>query len=61
MGQISNHSQLSGFDDAGAHGLTFILGQVKERNNNFRILASGQGGDEIYSNKNYFSKSKKIS
>ena len=52
MGQdiINQNSQISGFDDPGAHGLTFILGQVKERNNNFRILASGQGGDEIYSN-----------
>ena len=46
----NQNNQISGFDDPGAHGLTFILGQVKERNNNFRILASGQGGDEIYSN-----------
>tara|TARA_A100001011_G_C14315485_1_gene847772 strand:+ start:1969 stop:3306 length:1338 start_codon:yes stop_codon:yes gene_type:complete len=38
-----------GVDDPGAHGLTHILSQVKRDNINIRILASGQGGDEIMS------------
>ena len=31
-------------------GLSFILGKAKKINSNIKIVASGQGGDEIYSN-----------
>lgn len=36
-----------GFQDAGALGLTYLLAHVKKENPNIRILASGQGADEI--------------
>lgn len=47
---INLKSDISGFDDPGAHGLTHLLSVMKEENKNIKILASGQGGDEIYSN-----------
>lgn len=39
-----------GINDKGAHGLTYLLNFVKSINPNIRILASGQGGDEITTN-----------
>lgn len=39
-----------GFDDRGSHGLVYLLSYVKNINENIKILASGQGGDEITSN-----------
>jgi asparagine synthetase B (glutamine-hydrolysing) len=36
-----------GIDDPGAHGLMSILRHVKQLNPKIRILASGQGGDEV--------------
>ena len=40
----------NGYDDPGAHGLTHILNFIKTINPRTRILASGQGGDEITTN-----------
>lgn len=39
-----------GFKDRGAHGLVFLLNFIHTKNEKIKILASGQGGDEIYSN-----------
>ncbi len=44
-----NHNHL-GVNDPGAQGLMYILDNVKKTNPNIRILASGQGGDEIMTN-----------
>ena len=41
---------IDGTDDPGSIGLSFILGKTKKINSNIKIVASGQGGDEIYSN-----------
>ncbi len=41
---------IDGKDDPGSIGLSFILGKAKQINPNIKIVASGQGGDEIYSN-----------
>ena len=41
---------IDGRQDSGAIGLTYILEKSKKSNNNIKIVASGQGGDEIYSN-----------
>ncbi len=46
---FNNHSQF-GIDDSGAQGLTFLLKKVKKKNQKIKILASGQGGDEIMGN-----------
>jgi asparagine synthetase B (glutamine-hydrolysing) len=40
----------NGIDDPGAHGLAFLLDQVKREDSEIKILASGQGADEIMSN-----------
>tara|TARA_A100001011_G_C14322541_1_gene851635 strand:- start:20882 stop:22201 length:1320 start_codon:yes stop_codon:yes gene_type:complete len=45
-----NLLDINGFDDPGAIGLTHVLKSVQKSNNNIKIVASGQGGDEIYSN-----------
>lgn len=39
-----------GFDDPGAVALTFLLNDSKKKFPNIKVVASGQGGDEIYSN-----------
>lgn len=39
-----------GFNDRASYGLVHILNFVKKRNPKIKILASGQGGDEITSN-----------
>ena len=39
-----------GFDDPGAIALTHLLKTTKENYPDMKIVASGQGGDEIYSN-----------
>jgi len=39
-----------GFNDRGSHGLVYLLDYVKTRNEDIKILSSGQGGDEITSN-----------
>lgn len=39
-----------GTEDVGAQGLCFLLNSVKNKNSRIRILASGQGGDEIMGN-----------
>ena len=39
-----------GIEDSGAQGLAFLLNHVKRANKNIKILASGQGGDEICTN-----------
>lgn len=39
-----------GFDDPGAMALTFLLNDSKKKFPNIKVVASGQGGDEIYSN-----------
>ena len=48
-GQNFDSLNIDGFEDNGAQGLCFLLNQVKSRNNSVKIIASGQGGDEIYS------------
>lgn len=52
-----NHSEVisKGIDDNGAHGLTFLLRESLDKNDKIRILASGQGGDEIYGNLQFYS------
>ena len=52
-----NHSEIvsKGIDDKGAHGLTFLLRESLDKNDKIRILASGQGGDEIYGNLQFYS------
>lgn len=39
-----------GIDDPGAHGLAYLLNEAKSDNQHIKILASGQGADEIMSN-----------
>jgi asparagine synthetase B (glutamine-hydrolysing) len=48
-GQDLDFNKMShdGFQDPGALGLTYLLAQVKKENPNIRILASGQGADEV--------------
>lgn len=41
---------IDGRQDSGAVGLTYILEKSKKGNKNIKVVASGQGGDEIYSN-----------
>lgn len=41
---------VDGFNDRGSKGLMYLLDKVKSNNKNIKILASGQGGDEVYSN-----------
>ncbi len=41
---------LFGEDDPGANGLAYILQFIKNKDKNIKILASGQGGDEITTN-----------
>lgn len=43
-----NHS--NGFDDPGALGLYNLLFELKQNNSDLKVLASGQGSDEIMSN-----------
>jgi len=45
-----NSENINGFKDPGAYGLVHLLNLVKSKNENIRILASGQGGDEIMTN-----------
>lgn len=48
--QDTNFLTHDGFKDRGSHGLVYLLNFVKSKNHNIKILASGQGGDEITSN-----------
>lgn len=41
---------IDGKDDPGAIGLTYVLDRAEKINSKIKIVASGQGGDEIYSN-----------
>ena len=41
---------INGIEDPGAIGLSYILNKAKKMSNKIKIVASGQGGDEIYSN-----------
>tara|TARA_B100000575_G_scaffold278955_1_gene266825 strand:+ start:1543 stop:2886 length:1344 start_codon:yes stop_codon:yes gene_type:complete len=43
-------SVFDGINDPGAHGLAFLLNEVKNDNRKIKILASGHGADEIMSN-----------
>lgn len=49
-GDNSEKQNINGFDDPGAKGLYALLRDVKRDNPNIRILASGQGADEIITN-----------
>ena len=48
-GSDINKLNIKGIDDPGAYGLSHVLKSVQKINKNIRIVASGQGGDEIYS------------
>jgi len=48
--QESESLTQDGFSDRGSHGLVYLLDYVKSKNENIKILSSGQGGDEITSN-----------
>ena len=50
-GSNINSLNIKGIDDPGAYGLTHVLKSVQKINKNIRIVASGQGGDEIYTRK----------
>ena len=50
---IDNLSQV-GSDDPGAIGLAYVLDKAKKHDSNIKIVASGQGGDEIYSNRQQY-------
>lgn len=53
-GDTLDNLEIDGKREKGAIGLTFILEKAKKLNKNIKIVASGQGGDEIYScNQNY--------
>jgi hypothetical protein len=43
-------NQSNGFDDPGALGLYNLLFELKQNNSDLKVLASGQGSDEIMSN-----------
>ena len=49
-GDVVENLNIYAKDDPGAIGLAYILNKVKKINKNIKIVASGQGGDEIYSN-----------
>jgi asparagine synthetase B (glutamine-hydrolysing) len=49
-GSSYNKKSIDGFNDPGALGLYHLLKTVKNENPNIRIMASGQGSDEIMSN-----------
>ena len=46
----NQHHVFQGIDDPGAHGLAYLLNEAKSENPEIKILASGQGADEIMSN-----------
>ena len=48
-GNDIDNLSINGMDDPGAIGLSYILKKAKKHNSNIKIVASGQGGDEIYS------------
>lgn len=48
--QEEGKENFDGFKDRGSHGLVYLLNFVKTKNEKIKILSSGQGGDEIYSN-----------
>lgn len=54
-GQNYNGKEHFGFDDPGAKGLIYILSEIKKLHPNTKILASGQGSDEIMSNNQNYS------
>lgn len=54
-GKDYNSKEMFGFDDPGSKGLSFILSEIKKRHPNVKILASGQGSDEIMSNNQNYS------
>jgi asparagine synthetase B (glutamine-hydrolysing) len=45
-----DHLTQDGFSDPGGKGLTHLLHEIKKKHPRVRILASGQGGDEITTN-----------
>ena len=49
-GDVVENLHIYGKDDPGAIGLAYILSKAKKISKNIKIVASGQGGDEIYSN-----------
>lgn len=48
-GKDINNLKIDGRNDPASIGLAYILKKVQEKNSNIKIIASGQGGDEIYS------------
>ena len=49
-GETIENLNIDGKKEKGSMGLTYILEKAKKINKNIKIVASGQGGDEIYSN-----------
>ena len=49
-GDTIENLTINGKKDPGSIGLTYILNKTKKIDKNIKIVASGQGGDEIYSN-----------
>lgn len=49
-GDTIENLYIDGKKDPGSIGLSYILDKSKKINKNIKIVASGQGGDEIYSN-----------
>lgn len=54
-GEFHDSKTINGFDDPGAKGLIHILSEVKTNHPNTKIMASGQGADEIMSNNSNYS------
>lgn len=54
-GSNYNSKEIVGFDDPAAKGLIHILSEVKSIHPNTKILASGQGSDEVMSNNQNYS------
>ena len=48
-GTNTSNLSVNGTKDNGAQGLCYMLSKMKMLNENIKIIASGQGGDEIYS------------
>ena len=49
-GPNNDNLTIDGRKDPGAHGLSYILKKVQKMNKNIKIVASAQGGDEIFFN-----------
>ncbi len=54
-GEFHDSKDINGLDDSGANGLVHILNEIKATHPNTKIMASGQGADEIMSNKSNYS------